>query len=79
MNLLFIHGEISEGAEWPGILPTGTEVINGVTYTVFDMGRDAKDKTMSFIFNNNNHGKQFDAMQGFTQPRRLCCYYRKQL
>lgn len=65
---LYTWGDL-EVAEWPGILPTGTEVINGVTYTVFDMGRDAKDKTMSFIFNNNNHGKQFDAMQGFTLNR----------
>lgn len=54
---------------WPGLLPTGTEVVNGVTYTVFDMGEEFKDATLNFIFNNNNHGKQFDAMQGFTLNR----------
>ncbi len=54
---------------WPGLLPTGTEVINGVTYTVFDMGEELKDITMNLIFNNNNKGSQFDAMQGFTLNR----------
>ena len=54
---------------WPGLLPTGTEVINGVTYTVFDMGEELKDVTMNLIFNNNNKGSQFDAMQGFTLNR----------
>lgn len=54
---------------WPGLLPTGAEVINGVTYTVFDMGEELKDVTMNLIFNNNNKGSQFDAMQGFTLNR----------
>ena len=67
---LYAWGDI-EGITpgWPGLLPTGTEVINGVTYSVFDMGKDNKDVTMNLIFNNNNNGKQFDAMQGFTLNR----------
>lgn len=60
-------GDVTPG--WPGLLPTGTEVINGVTYTVFDMGEERKDVTMNLIFNNNNNGKQFDALQGFTLNR----------
>ena len=51
---------------WPGLLPTGFEEINGIIYTVFDMGEELKGVTMNLIFNNNNKGKQFDAMQGFT-------------
>ena len=65
---LYVWGDL-EVAGWPGILPTGSEEINGVTYTVFDMGKDAKDATLNFIFNNNNNGKQFDAMLDFTLDR----------
>ena len=67
---LYAWGDI-EGITpgWPGLLPTSTEVINGVTYSVFDMGKDNKDVTMNIIFNNNNNGKQIDAMQGFTLNR----------
>ena len=57
-------GDVTPG--WPGLLPTGSEVINSVEYTVFDMGKELKDVTMNLIFNNNNNGKQIDAMQGFT-------------
>lgn len=53
---------------WPGLLPTSTEVINGVTYTVFDMGEERKDVIMNLIFHNNS-GQQFDALQGFTLDR----------
>lgn len=60
-------GDVTPG--WPGLLPTGTEEINGVTYTVFGMGEELKDVTMNLIFNNNNNGRQFDAMQGFTLNR----------
>lgn len=60
-------GDVTPG--WPGLLPTDTEVINGVTYTVFEMGEELKDVTMNLIFNNNNNGKQIDAMQGFILNR----------
>src|SRR5690554_5560190 len=33
------------------------------------MGKELKDVTMNLIFNNNNNGKQIDAMQGFTLNR----------
>ena len=67
---LYAWGDV-EGItpDWPWLLPTSNEVINGVTYSVFDMGKDNKDVTMNIIFNNNNNGKQFDAMQGFTLNR----------
>lgn len=56
---------------WPGMLPTGTETINGVVYTCFEMPEELKEVTMNLIFNNNNSGKQFDALQGFTLNRDL--------
>lgn len=65
---LYVWGDL-EIAGWPGLLPTGSEVINGVTYTIFDMGRESKNATLNLIFNNNNKGKQFDAMQDFTLDR----------
>lgn len=65
---LYAWGDV-EPASWPGMLPTGTEVINGVTYAVFELGEELKDLTLNLIFNNNNHGKQFDAMQEFKVDR----------
>lgn len=64
---LYVWGDM-EVASWPGITSVGSEEINGVTYTVFDMGKDAKDATLNFIFNNNS-GSQFDAMKDFKLDR----------
>jgi hypothetical protein len=46
---------------WPGKQPDGTEVINGKTFTYFDLGKDKADLTgINLIVNNNNGGSQFD-------------------
>lgn len=45
---------------WPGIVPTGTETINGVTYKYFDTGAANEGLVYNLIMNNNNNGSQFD-------------------
>lgn len=45
---------------WPGARPTGTAVINGVTYKYYDTGESNKGLTYNLIMNNNNGGVQFD-------------------
>lgn len=53
---------------WPGILPTGKEVKNGVTYNYYDTGAANSGLLYNFIFNNNNGGSQFDGL-AFTLNR----------
>lgn len=43
---------------WPGMLPTGTEVINGKTWKYFDCGEAARGLNLNLIFNDNGGGKQ---------------------
>ena len=38
--------------------PTGTQVINGVTYTYFDFGEGNSGLAENLIFNNNGGGLQ---------------------
>lgn len=45
---------------WPGMMPTGTVVIKGITYKYFDTGEANKGLVYNLIPNNNNGGKQFD-------------------
>jgi hypothetical protein len=46
---------------WPGKQPDGTEVINGMTFTYFDLTEAKADLTgINIILNNNNGGSQFD-------------------
>lgn len=61
-------GDVTPG--WPGLLPTGEKEINGVLYTLFQWGEALNGQTANMIFNNNNNGKQFDAM-AFTIERDL--------
>lgn len=51
---------------WPGVHYSSEVTIGGTKYKVFDMPEGYQHQKMNFIFNNNNGGKQFDAMQGFT-------------
>ncbi len=37
---------------WPGMVPTGEQTINGVTYTYFDMGEANTGLAENLIFNN---------------------------
>ncbi len=56
---LYMWGDVNDlNGGWPGMLPTGTQVINGVTYTYFDMGEANTGLNENLIFNNNNGGKQ---------------------
>lgn len=45
---------------WPGTLPTGSVVINGITYNYYDTGAAHAGESFNFIFNNNGAGAQFD-------------------
>ena len=58
---------------WPGMAPTGTETINGTTYTYFDLGAANCDAGLSynFIINNNDNGSQHDLISGFGLDKNL--------
>ena len=54
---------------WPGMQPTGTVVLDGVTYFYFDLGAKTEGKVVNFIINNNGGGSQlenFDVLKGQT-------------
>lgn len=56
---LYMWGEVNDlVGGWPGMLPTGNETINGVSYTCFALGSTCNGKTENLIFNNNNKGTQ---------------------
>ena len=47
------------GGSWPGMQPTGTEIIADVEYTYFEYAiADVEGKEQNLIFNNNNGGTQ---------------------
>ena len=47
------------GGSWPGMQPTGTEIINEVEYTYFEYAvADVEGKSQNLIFNNNGGGIQ---------------------
>lgn len=56
---LYMWGDVNDlNGAWPGMQSTGTQTINGVTYTYFDFGEANTGKNENLIFNNNNGGKQ---------------------
>lgn len=57
---LYGWGDAEFAGAWPGMQVTGTKTIKGVSYKFFDLGDEATGLNINFIFNNNNHGKQFD-------------------
>lgn len=57
---LYGWGDAEFAGAWPGMQVTGTKTMKGVTYKYFDLGNEATGLNISLIFNNNNHGKQFD-------------------
>ena len=68
---LYMWGDVNDmNGGWPGMQPTGTQVIDGVTYTYFDMGEENSGMTENLIFNNNGGGKQL-ADFNFTITRDL--------
>lgn len=57
---LYAWGDV-EPAGWPGLQPTGTKEVNGVTYISFVMPANATGKNLNPILNNNGGGVQVDA------------------
>ena len=45
---------------WPGLAPTGTQVINGNEYVYFDLGESRTGLNVNLIPNNNNNGVQWE-------------------
>jgi hypothetical protein len=64
-----IDSEGVTGTNWPGLQPAGTETINGVDYTYFELPKELNEKSINTIFNNNGSGQQFDAMFGLVVER----------
>ena len=57
---LYAWGDAEAFGGWPGMKPTGTETINGVTYTYFDTGAANEGLNLNLIFNNNGGTEQLD-------------------
>lgn len=55
---------------WPGMAPTGTQVIKGVTYTYFDLGAaNCNAGLEEHVILNNGNGKQVDDVVVFNLDR----------
>lgn len=58
---LYMWGDTNNlNGEWPGMLPTGTQKVNGVEYKYFDMGEANTGLSENLIFNNNGGGTQLN-------------------
>ncbi|MGI6233489.1 MAG: hypothetical protein ACOYJF_11705 [Prevotella sp.] len=56
---LYMWGDVNNlNGDWPGMQPTGQQVVDGVTYTYFDMGEANTGLNENLIFNNNGGGTQ---------------------
>ena len=56
---LYQWGDVNDlGGGWPGAEPTGTQTINGIEFTYWDMGEENIGLNQHLIFNNNNGGIQ---------------------
>ena len=55
---LYAWGDAEAFGGWPGMQPTGTQVINGNEYIYFDMGQANTGLNLNLIPNNNNGGVQ---------------------
>ena len=69
---LYMWGTVNNlNGDWPGMEPTGTQVINGVTYKYFDLGAANCDGTLEehLILNNGDNGKQVDDVVVFNLDR----------
>lgn len=55
---LYMWGDAEAAGSWPGMAATGTETIDGVAYTYFDMGKANTGLGENLIFNNNGNGSQ---------------------
>lgn len=55
---LYAWGDAEAFGGWPGMQPTGEIVIDGTTWTYFDLGEGNRGLNLNLIFNNNNNGSQ---------------------
>lgn len=68
---LYMWGTVNDlNGAWPGMAPTGTQKINGVTYTYFDLGAANCDAGLEeHVILNNGSGKQIDDVVVFNLDR----------
>lgn len=68
---LYMWGTVNDlNGAWPGMAPSGTQTINGVTYTYFDLGAANCDAGLEeHIILNNGNGKQIDDVVVFGLDR----------
>lgn len=68
---LYMWGDVNDlNGAWPGMAPTGTQKVNGVEYTYFDLGADNCDQGLTeHIILNNGNGKQIDDVVVFALDR----------
>lgn len=57
---LYAWGDAEAFGGWPGMQPTGTQTINSLEYTYFDMGEANTGLQLHLIPNNNNGGVQWE-------------------
>ncbi len=55
---LYAWGDAEAFGGWPGMQPTGEIVIDGTTWTYFDLGEANRGLNLNLIFNNNGAGSQ---------------------
>lgn len=68
---LYMWGTVNDlNGTWPGMSPTGTQTINGVNYTYFDLGAANCDAGLEeHLILNNGNGKQIDDVVVFNLDR----------
>ena len=68
---LYMWGTVNDlNGAWPGMAPTGTQVIKGVTYTYFDLGAaNCNAGLEEHVILNNGNGKQVDDVVVFNLDR----------
>lgn len=57
---LYAWGDAEACGGWPGMTPTGTQTVNGLEYTYFDLGEANTGLQLHLIPNNNNGGVQWE-------------------
>ena len=55
---LYAWGDAEAFGGWPGMQPTGEVVLDGTTWTYFDLGEANRGLNLNLIFNNNGAGSQ---------------------
>ncbi len=68
---LYMWGTVNDlNGAWPGMSPTGTQTINGVSYVYFDLGAANCDAGLEeHVILNNGNGKQIDDVVVFGLDR----------